>query len=579
MKTQNTQLKPAGPRITATSAGLLIRLTSYRAAVLSLFFAGATLLSTSAASADTITVVNTNDSGPGSLRQALVNANDGDTINFDSSLNGQKIRLTSGQLNVDKDVTISGPGANNLAVDGNAQSLVFYISPGKTVTIDGLTVANGYGGGISNNAGFALVSNSTISANTGGGISNTGFFNSATLTVTNCTISGNSGGGISNSAFNSDATLTVTNSTISGNSGSGISTGAAGSTGGVSTVSVSNSTISGNAAGDGGGIYNSGGFAHRVAELSVNNSTISGNSATGNGGGIYNDGGQGVAGLELGSTILNAGRSGENIFNAGGTVTSVGYNLSSDDGGGFLTGDGDQIKTDPLLGPLQDNGGPTFTHALSPGSPAIDTGDPNFTPPPFYDQRGPGYPRVANGRIDKGSFEVQRPMAQSAFSRKTHGAAGTFDIPLPLTGNVGVECRSGGATNDYQMIINFATTVTVGSASVTSGTGMVSSFSGSGTSQITVNLTDVTNVQRITVTLHDVNNGTSTGDVPVSMGVLIGDVNGNGAVNATDVALTKSQVGMPVGSSNFREDVNANGTISSTDVAIVKSDVGTSLPP
>src|SRR5438876_92026 len=68
------------------------------------------------------------------------------------------------------------------------------------------------------------------------------------------------------------------------------------------------------------------------------------------------------------------------------------------------------------------------------------------------------------------------PMAQSAFSRKTHGGAGTFDVPLPLTGNVGVECRSGGATNDYQMIINFATAVTVESASVTSGTGMVSSF-------------------------------------------------------------------------------------------------------
>ena len=74
-----------------------------------------------------------------------------------------------------------------------------------------------------------------------------------------------------------------------------------------------------------------------------------------------------------------------------------------------MTGPGDQINTDPLLGPLQDNGGPTFTHALLPGSPAIDTGDPNFTPPPFYDQRGPGFDRIANGRIDVGSFEVQGP--------------------------------------------------------------------------------------------------------------------------------------------------------------------------
>jgi Dockerin type I domain len=139
-----------------------------------------------------------------------------------------------------------------------------------------------------------------------------------------------------------------------------------------------------------------------------------------------------------------------------------------------------------------------------------------------------------------------------------------------------VECRVGPT---YQMIIDFPTSVMVQSASVTSGTGMVSSFTGSGTSQITVNLSGVTDVQRITMTLHNVNDGNVTGDVPVSMGVLLGDVNGNGAVSAADVALTKSQVGATVSSSNFREDVNANGTITATDVAIVKSDVGTSLPP
>jgi hypothetical protein len=107
----------------------------------------------------------------------------------------------------------------------------------------------------------------------------------------------------------------------------------------------------------------------------------------------------------------------------------------------------------------------------------------------------------------------------------------------------------------------------------------VSSFSGSGTSQITVNLTGVTDAQRITMTLHNVNDGTHTGDVPVSMGVLVGDVNGNAVVNASDVSLTKSQVGQTVTSSNFREDVNVNGTISATDVALVKSEVGTALPP
>jgi hypothetical protein len=156
-----------------------------------------------------------------------------------------------------------------------------------------------------------------------------------------------------------------------------------------------NSTISGNSAGtSGGGIYNN-------SSLYVTLSTITGNSAP-SGGGIYN-----VGSVEVSNTILNAGASGENIFNDGGTVTSEGYNLSSDDGGGYLNGPGDQINTDPLLGPLQDNGGPTFTHALLPGSPAINAGDPSFTPPPYYDQRGPLFRRVFNRRIDIGSFETQ----------------------------------------------------------------------------------------------------------------------------------------------------------------------------
>src|SRR5438552_2183570 len=177
----------------------------------------------------------------------------------------------------------------------------------------------------------------------------------------------------------------------------------------------------------------------------------------------------------------------------------------------------------------------------------------------------------------RNAFLGEVPMAQSAFSRKVHGGAGTFDVPLPLSGNVGVECRNGGATNDYQMIINFATPVTVEGASVTSGTGSVSSFSVSG-SQVTVNLTGVTNVQRITVTLFNVNDGTHMGNVAVSMGVLVGDVNGNAVVNASDVSLTKSQVGQAVSGSNFREDVNANGVINSVDVAQVKANVGTALP-
>jgi hypothetical protein len=168
------------------------------------------------------------------------------------------------------------------------------------------------------------------------------------------------------------------------------------------------------------------------------------------------------------------------------------------------------------------------------------------------------------------------PMATSAVSQKVHGSAGTFDVALPLNGPTGIECRIG---PNYTMVVTFATSVTVSSATVTCGTGSVSSISGSGTATITVNLTGVTSAQRITVTLNSVSDGTNTGDVPVSMGVLVGDVNANATVNSSDVALTKSVVGQVVGSGNFREDVNASGTISSTDVAVVKANVGTSLPP
>ncbi|MGH8099799.1 MAG: beta strand repeat-containing protein [Chthoniobacterales bacterium] len=172
------------------------------------------------------------------------------------------------------------------------------------------------------------------------------------------------------------------------------------------------------------------------------------------------------------------------------------------------------------------------------------------------------------------------PIPISAASRKVHGGVGTFDVPLPLTGNVGVECRTGPT---FQMIVNFPNNVTVESAAVTSGTGMVDSFSGNGTPTITVNLSGVTNVQRITVTLHNVNNGTgpdspSTGDVPVSMGVLAGDTNGNATVNAADVSQTKAQLGQGVTAANFRNDPNANGVINSADVAIVKSHLGEGLP-
>jgi hypothetical protein len=163
--------------------------------------------------------------------------------------------------------------------------------------------------------------------------------------------------------------LTIANTTFSTNTAVN---GGAAYNDGAGTLSITNSTVSGNSAGSAGGIFNIGTFA-------ITNSTLSGNLSA-QGGGIFN-----TETLEIGDTILNRG-TGANISNLG-TVISHGYNLSSDDGGGVLNGPGDQINTDPLLGPLQNNGGHTFTHELLTGSPAVDAGDPNFTPPPFFDQR------------------------------------------------------------------------------------------------------------------------------------------------------------------------------------------------
>src|SRR6266540_3486475 len=429
------------------------------------------------------------------------------------------ITLTSGGLGVTKNVTISGPGANQLSINGNQASFVFAVAFRRTATISGLSITNGRVGiwnqqgtltvsncvlsgnsfsGLYNNAdqgpssGASMtVANSIISNNSGtgaanvfpfqfdasgggcacmtitdsvvsnnaDGIDNEGYSvtGPASLTVVNSNVSDNDGGGISTFATEGIATATIVSTTVSDNLAGGVSTVAGGlfgsgqvtitnstisgnssgdigggiHAGGFSGLSVVNSTISGNSAGtSGGGIYASasgqvsivnstisgnssgtsgGGIYNLRSSLHLANTTISGNSA-GSGGGIYNDGGQFGGGIvEISNTILNAGASGENIFNSGSTVTSNGYNLSSDDGGGYLNGPGDQINTDPLLGPLQDNGGPTLTHAPLPGSPAIDAGDPNFTPPPFLDQRGPCYYRVfgRSRRIDIGSVETQ----------------------------------------------------------------------------------------------------------------------------------------------------------------------------
>jgi hypothetical protein len=196
--------------------------------------------------------------------------------------------------------------------------------------------------------------------------------------------------------------------------------------------------------------------------------------------------------------------------------------------------------------------------------------------------------RVDSVAIAKRVCCASAPTVTSAVSRKTHGGAGTFDINLPLAGNVGVECRSGGGTNDYTMVVTFTNPVSVtGSpqAQVTSGSGTIGTAGvGNGGAVsvagavVTIPLTSVTNQQRITVKLNGVSDGMAMGDVSIPMGILNGDTSGNATVNAGDVTQTKIQVGAAVGAGNFRTDVNTSGTLNAGDVSFVKLRTGTSLP-
>jgi hypothetical protein len=167
-------------------------------------------------------------------------------------------------------------------------------------------------------------------------------------------------------------------------------------------------------------------------------------------------------------------------------------------------------------------------------------------------------------------------------SRKAHGDIALFDIDLPLTGPPGIECRSGGASGNFTMIFTFATTLTsVDDAQVSSGIGVANGgWIGSDPHQFIVNLTGVGNAQVVTVNLINVRDsvGNYSPFASASMGLLLGDVNGNSVVSNTDAGLVKAQVGSPVTAINFRADVNVNHVISNTDVSSTKAQVGSSLP-
>ncbi|MEY2485869.1 MAG: hypothetical protein QOH39_1517 [Verrucomicrobiota bacterium] len=203
----------------------------------------------------------------------------------------------------------------------------------------------------------------------------------------------------------------------------------------------------------------------------------------------------------------------------------------------------------------------------------------------------------AGGRQDYlvvgNDFCTGSPIPISVVSRKMHGSAGTFDVDLKPPA-VGIECRTGGATGDHTLVVTFGFPVAVAGngtvkAQVTSGTGQIGSGGTANGNAVAVNgavvtvpLTNVANAQRITISLFGVSDGIRTGDVSISMSVLLADVNASGDVNSGDVFLVQKQNGQalpPVGSADFHRDINLNGSVDSGDVFISQKQNPSQLSP
>ncbi len=294
----------------------------------------------------------------------------------------------AGDLDITDDLIISGNIITPTIIDGGAIDSVFHVTSAVWVTISNVTVRNGSavnGGGFVNNGGVLTVISSTIhsnqAGNNGGGIYNSG--SNAVVNLMNSSLISNtalaSGG-----AFYNGGSLALMNSTVSTNTAV-IAGGGIIQVGG--SMVVTNSTLSGNSAANGGGIYNN------LSTALLTNTTINNNSAP-IGAGIAQIAGS----VTLKNSIVSHNVSGGDCT---GTIVSNGNNLDSDSTCNFLQLS-DLQGVDPLLGPLRDNGGSTFTHALLWGSPAIDAGDNAFCP--TTDQRGS--PRFAVCDIGAYEFEI-----------------------------------------------------------------------------------------------------------------------------------------------------------------------------
>ena len=347
-------------------------------------------------------VWNTNDSGPGSLRQAIANAFPGAYINFATNLAGATILLTSGQLMISSNLTIDASAlAGGLAINGNHANPIFYIvgSPTPTIKLAALILTNGYS---SSRAGGAIV-------------------NGAVLSLNNCTLAGNStGSGAAGGAIYNSGLLTLTGCTFSGN--------VAGSAGAIlnqsSVCTVQNCTFAGNtaSAGIGGAILSDYG-----ATLNLLHCTFTGNSSTGLGGDVFN-----VLSLVNTTNTIMAGSTPDDIYNVsnsvvGSTNTFGGSNIVQViDNAGTLIGTSTILAVNPNLAPLGNYGGPTPTMPPLPGSPAIDAAP--FTTL-LTDQRG--YPRMFGRAPDIGAVEgVHNPAGPGKLKNVTRLGNGSVSFTL-----------------------------------------------------------------------------------------------------------------------------------------------------
>jgi len=365
----------------------------------------------------TLTVTNSTVSGNSAAYHGggIANLSTGTATLTNSTVSGNTTNGYGGGI---YNILFSTSKITNSTFSGNSAKSGGGIFNNGTATLTNSTVsgnsANKYGGGIANDStGTATLSSSTVSGNTsnfnGGGIFNF----RGTATLSSSTVSGNSatnkGGGIYN--FN-NGTATLTNSTISGNSafsGGGIFNGNSGT-----VVTLTSSTVSGNSANNnGGGIFNYfGGIATLTNSTITNNIADSGNTGTGHGGGIYNfSGSVNVQNTIVAGNFDTPNNAGTGTINpdVSGTFTDNGNNLIGINQGStsFVNGTNGNIvgtlaaPVDPKLAPLGNNGGPTQTHALLPGSPAIDAG--NNSGATATDQRGAT--RIVGGAIDIGAYE------------------------------------------------------------------------------------------------------------------------------------------------------------------------------